>query len=138
MNRRMNGCSPNHDLCDISILLNRLRPFAVRDRPECLVSHVDDASPTPSTMETASVLAKSPGGIMLVIFVILASGMLGGVGGIYYVNRTSTPTQPVKFSPIRTNKNYHNGFIRVDNDESSVGNDDEDGCVIEMQDRQIT
>lgn len=133
MNVHMDGCPNNRDLCDIEVLIDRISPFAVRDRPHCAVPPTPAPAPPPA-LETAANLSKSSGGIALVIVVVLLSAIVGAIGGIYLhtnvVRRRAT--RPAKFTSLPSEGGDSQFRDFPDNND-----DDDDGEMIEIPRMQI-
>lgn len=78
---KMEGCPADADLCDVQVLLNTVTPFATADR-DC-ESHYRQHP----AIEESKVLLSTTGGLMLVLFVTVASGLLGSLCTFCYLTR---------------------------------------------------
>lgn len=70
---KMQGCPADADLCDVQVLLDRVTPFATADR-DCKSQKLQHPA-----IQESEVLLSTTGGIMLVMAIVLASGLLGSV-----------------------------------------------------------
>ena len=78
---KMKGCPPDADLCDIQVLLDRVSPFATADR-NCKSHKYKHPA-----IQESKVLLSTFGGIMLVLCVTVASGLLGSFFTYHYLTR---------------------------------------------------
>uniref|UniRef100_A0A7S1D307 Uncharacterized protein n=1 Tax=Cyclophora tenuis TaxID=216820 RepID=A0A7S1D307_CYCTE len=103
----MSGCPADRELCDIHVLMDRVRPMARRDNPEChnSLQQQQQQHPTRSATKMVSLLSQSAGGIILMIAVVLVSALLGGVGTVWYL---TTRTRRRRRSAHARNYNYSN------------------------------
>lgn len=74
----MDGCPAEADLCDVQILVDRVTPFATRDR-NCTAR---DPKSRPALEESKKLLSTS-GGVVLVLTVVIVSGLLGSLATLY-------------------------------------------------------
>jgi hypothetical protein len=111
---KMEGCPSDADLCDVQVLLNRVTPFATADR-DCESHHRRHPA-----IEESKVLLSSTGGVLLVLFVTVASGLLGSLCTFCYLTRRL---------PCRKGRSsYELGMASVpSNNEMSSYHDDVDG-----------
>jgi len=78
------GCQKEHDLCDISVLLNQTIPIAKRDR-DCTAAPKN--SDLVAVEQSEKLLLSSSGGLALVFIIIIISAAAGGVGMHYHLTR---------------------------------------------------
>mmetsp|Transcript_8756 Transcript_8756/g.20251 ORF Transcript_8756/g.20251 Transcript_8756/m.20251 type:complete len:142 (-) Transcript_8756:178-603(-) len=87
----MTNCHDDHDLCDISVLLARLKPFARYNRDMCMSSTPSSTSPSngntnpTSSLQMAKHVLQTPTGIFLILLLILASAGMGSLLTIWHV-----------------------------------------------------
>jgi hypothetical protein len=74
----MDGCPAEADLCDVQILVDRVTPFATRDR-NCTAG---DQNSRPALEESKKLLSTS-GGVVLVLTVVIVSGLTGSLATLY-------------------------------------------------------
>ena len=75
------GCPPDADLCDVQVLLDRVAPFATADR-DCNAQIKEYPA-----IKESKLLLSTTGGIILVLFVTIASALLGSLFTFYYMTR---------------------------------------------------
>ena len=100
---RIKGCPKDHDICDIDVLLDRIEPFAKRDRPDCAMSSdavLQDQGGT--AQQNQSAIPSSTGGILLLLGVVVVSALFGATIGATYTQR-SRDAQVAVFTPLGTN-----------------------------------
>lgn len=80
---QVEGCHPEHDLCDFTVLQNLLTPFAVRKR-NCEAGKAFTKS---ALVQNAQGLLSDPGGVFVFLLVVLFSAGLGALGMLWYLER---------------------------------------------------
>lgn len=78
----MDGCPTKADLCDIQVLLDRVTPFATRDR-DCTAR----GQKSRPALEESQILLSTVGGVVLVLTVVVVSGLLGSLATLYVTRR---------------------------------------------------
>lgn len=116
---KIQGCPPDADLCDVQVLLDRVAPFATADR-DCTSHHRERLA-----IKETKVLLSTTGGVMLVLFVTIASGLLGSFVTYYYMTRRL---------PCRRRSSYDLGLAMAPSNGMSSYHDEADGFRDEPED----
>ena len=74
----IDGCPAEADLCNVQILLDRVTPFATRDR-DCTARDRDSRP----ALQESKLLLSTGGGVALVLSVVIASGLVGSLATLY-------------------------------------------------------
>ena len=98
--QRMKSCSgfSDLDICDIQVLLDRVRPFAVRQNPDCFQTDSSNRSgdafkPSSSIVQQSSVVGSALAildtkhGLSLFVMVLAFATFLGMLAGMQHTRR---------------------------------------------------
>jgi ubiquitin-like domain-containing CTD phosphatase 1 len=109
---KVDKCPAEADLCDVQVLLDRVTPFATRDRDCDSTLHHSSQTYRPALQES-KVLLSTSGGVALVLVVVMVSALLGSLVTFYFVTRRM-PWQ----------KRYDEGIMRLAQSDSGISDHD--------------
>eukprot|EP00566_Odontella_aurita_P007066 CAMPEP_0113539014 /NCGR_PEP_ID=MMETSP0015_2-20120614/7689_1 /TAXON_ID=2838 /ORGANISM="Odontella" /LENGTH=746 /DNA_ID=CAMNT_0000438659 /DNA_START=127 /DNA_END=2367 /DNA_ORIENTATION=+ /assembly_acc=CAM_ASM_000160 len=84
---RVGGCPSDLDLCDVSVLLNRVGPFATAERDCARADGGYDGSAMEEAVEGAGAILATPSGALLFLLGAALSAMAGAAGMYAYLVR---------------------------------------------------
>jgi len=88
---KMDGCLEDSELCDAQILLDRVLPFAKFEDRNCELTATSPEGgfeeKTKEMKTAAETLVESPGGVLVVICIVLVSAALGSLLTIFFMKR---------------------------------------------------
>lgn len=84
---RMEKCPSDSEMCDISVLLNRVQPFATIKRQCSSLKSVDEGGSFQASVAETEEMLSTTGGIALFVIIALSFASLGSVSTFVYLTR---------------------------------------------------